>query len=364
MGTLRTDSASLPPRRTHVPTFSSVRKQPRVVFSLYCLILVIVCTHRVQAEDMSGSRGASVEALLGELLERLDRIEARLGTAPVVAAPVRPPLLLDDNAQARFLAWSRDVKRNSAKWRGDQKRYLSWWAGKLAGRDLRAVSLVADLLPALDAAPGGRAPRIAVLKCFYAWLRTERHEITAAEDPTLHALPVPQAKPAQWEGSKDIPKADYLAARAQLTGAYRDALDLLAGTGWHVTELVRFAKRGAVEVPSAKREGLAVLVCPSTKSGDVLRTHVSVQVYEAAVRLRARRALSEENFRRAVRRACRAAGVTDFTPGRFRHAVATHAINEGASPEATAAFLGHRSPRTSRRFYATHATPRKVPTLA
>jgi integrase len=47
----------------------------------------------------------------------------------------------------------------------------------------------------------------------------------------------------------------------------------------------------------------------------------------------------------------------------LRHSVATLAVNSGASPAAVAAFLNHRSPRTTLRFYATLATPVKVPAL-
>ena len=65
----------------------------------------------------------------------------------------------------------------------------------------------------------------------------------------------------------------------------------------------------------------------------------------------------------AVKAACRAAKIPPFTPGRFRHSVATWAINEGADPATVAAFLNHKSPRTTMRFYATHAVPKKVPTL-
>jgi len=56
-------------------------------------------------------------------------------------------------------------------------------------------------------------------------------------------------------------------------------------------------------------------------------------------------------------------GVEPFGPGVLRHSVATLAVNSGASPAAVAAFLNHRSPRTTLRFYATLATPVKVPAL-
>jgi len=70
---------------------------------------------------------------------------------------------------------------------------------------------------------------------------------------------------------------------------------------------------------------------------------------------------SIEKYGFAVKAACRAAKVPAFTPGQFRHSVATWAITKGADPASVAAFLNHKSPRTRMRFYATHATPKKVP---
>jgi len=52
------------------------------------------------------------------------------------------------------------------------------------------------------------------------------------------------------------------------------------------------------------------------------------------------------------------------TAGSFRHTVATEAIEKGAPPEQVSAFLGHKSPQTTKRFYATLAVAPKIPTLA
>jgi integrase len=177
---------------------------------------------------------------------------------------------------------------------------------------------------------------------------------------------VPQAKPEQWKRVKAIPREHYLLTREHLAGHWRDALDILAGTGWHVSELQRFAEDGRVE-PYPRQgdvEGVAgVLVCPSHKNGEELRTGASAEVVDAARRLRERGSLSIEKFGLAVRAASRAAGIPEFSPGRFRHSVATWAINQGADPATVAAFLNHKSPRTTMRFYATHAIPKKIPTL-
>jgi hypothetical protein len=140
-------------------------------------------------------------------------------------------------------------------------------------------------------------------------------------------------------------------------------MDVQAGTGWHVSELVRFAKMGRVEPYRGEAEGIAgVLVCPQTKSGEPLRTAVSAEVLKAGKRLVERGSFSFEKYCLAIKAACKAAGIPPFTPGRFRHSVATWAIENEADPASVTAFLNHKSPTTTQRFYATHAVrPRFQP---
>lgn len=255
------------------------------------------------------------------------------------------------------------MKKNSREWLEKQQRYLAWWADQLKGLDLRRVSLVDHIKPALKGAGNG-PHRIAVLKSVYSWLRKEKHLITVKEDPTFQTLVVPQARPEQWKRVKVIPREHYLLAREHLAPHWRDGMDVQAGTGWHVTELIRFAKEGSVEPYRGDAEGVAgVLVCPQTKSGESLRTAVSSDVLDAGKRLLERGTFGREKYGMAVGSACKAAGIAPFTPGRFRHSVATWAIEKGADPASVAAFLNHKSPSTTRRFYATHAVPAKIPTL-
>lgn len=297
-------------------------------------------------------------------IKQLERFEAnpngyrRQGEAPAKALP------LDEELAAEFLTWCRDVKVNSQPWLRKQRAYVSWWAGQLRGCDLRRVTLVDHIKPALNKA-SATGHRIATLKAIYSWLRKEKHAITVAEDPTFQTLPVPQVKPAQWKKQKAIPRNHYLLAREHLALNWRDPMDIQAGTGWHVTEVQRFAQDGSAEpVPRGTRAGIAgILVCPQTKGGEMLRTAVSGEVFAAAKRLLDRGSLSIEKYGLAVKSACKAARIPAFTPGQFRHSVATWAINKGADPASVAAFLNHKSPRTTMRFYATHATPKKVPTL-
>jgi integrase len=297
-------------------------------------------------------------------VKQLERFEANpAGYSPRGDEP-EAPIYLDEALCSEFMAFSRDVKKNSPGWLRKQADYVAWWAGQLDGLDLRRVSIGDHLKPAL--AKAAAVPhRTATIKAIFSWLRKEKHLITAVEDPTYGALPVPQSKPEQWKRVKAIPKDHYLLAREHLPPNWRDPLDVQAATGWHLTEVQRFAQSGTIEpVPRGSAESVAgVLVCPQTKGGAMLRTAVSAEALEAAKRLHERGSLSIEKYGLAVNAACRAAQIEPFTPGQFRHSVATWAINSGADPASVAAFLNHKSPRTTRKFYATHATPKKVPTL-
>lgn len=265
-------------------------------------------------------------------------------------------LELDDTLTAPFLAWSLETKHNTPKWVGQQTEYLAWWSEKLGAKDLRRLDLARDILPALEGAPA-RGHKIAVLKVFFSWLVKEKRLLTPAQDPTFRQLAVPQARPEQWTRSKAFTKEAFEKLRAGLDGHWRDGVDVLAGTGWHVTELVRFVRGGKMQVHP--NNGETVLLCPQTKSGEPLRTEVSADVATAAKRLRARQSFDPWKFSDAVRAASR----QKISPGQFRHAVATWAIDAGADPAAVAAFLNHKSDRTTRKFYATHAVAKKIPTL-
>ncbi len=273
-------------------------------------------------------------------------------------------IVLSAELVTAFLKWSLD-RGNSLPWVATQRRYLAWWAQKLGRRDLRRVSLRHHIRPALDTAKNEKH-RIETIKALYGWLRKERHTISAAEDPTYGALSVPQGRPEQWRTPKAIQRAHHDAVWGCITQPWRDMLTVLAGTGWHVSELERFIRAGTVaNLPSSAslaHGAFKVLVCPRRKSGETQRTAVSSEATDAAARLRARGTFSCIRFYRAVEAACDAAGVPRFPPGRYRHTVATWAIEQGADPAAVAAFLGHKNSSTTRRFYATLAVVPKVPT--
>jgi hypothetical protein len=283
------------------------------------------------------------------------------------------PVYLSNDLAADFLVWSLNEKGNTVPWVKAQKSALKWWGERLAGVNLRKATARAHFEPALEGVPG-RRHKIEVIKAFYGWMVKRKHLIDPHEDPTFRVLAVPQAKPAQWDKSKVIPVEHYLLVRDALTSPWREVLIVLAGTGWHVTEVVRFAEGGSIEpVPkSMKNDGgaVAVLVCPRHKSGDVHRTAVSKPVLEAAVRLRERGHFSRDRLEKVIRATCRAVkcpdgtvGIPIFLPAWFRHTTATLAYEAGADLGEVSKFLGHKSTRTTSAFYAVRATAPKVPTV-
>ncbi len=268
------------------------------------------------------------------------------------------PVYLDDELIKDFLAYS-EGKQNSDKWRGEQKRMLEWWAEKLYGVDLRGASLRDSILPALD--KGNNKHARTTLKALYTWLRRERHLITLAEDPVAGGmLQCIQADKIKAKKNKAVPREHVELAISHLSGGWRDALFLQSQTGWHVTEIARFATDGEIEPSSQsqKEQGIAGVLIVQHKGGDQHRTAVDQKALEAGQRLRERGGFSVEWYMRAVASACKAAGIKSFGPGQMRHSVATWMVDAGADLATVASFLGHKSPSTTKKFYASFATPK------
>ena len=278
---------------------------------------------------------------------------------------VRPEgIYLDLDLSTKYLAYSRSERGNSHEWVTKQRAILSWWAEQLKGVDLRGASVRDSILPALDRAEG-KPHKVAVLKALYTWLRRERREISLAEDPTAGGgLTIPLPRRPHGKGPKAIPRERVELVRKHLVGGWADALDLQYATAWHVTEVKRFAAEGEVDPPSAaqKEQGVAAILTVEHKSGAPHRTAVDATTLAAAMRLRERGGFAISWYHRAVKSACKAAGVTPFGPGVMRHSVSTWAVDAGADMPAVSTFLGHLSAQTTKKFYATHATPRN-PTI-
>jgi integrase len=314
---------------------------------------------------------------LHEALAEWERFARNPGAySPAGTATPREPIYIDKPLSEAFLAWSRDVKGNSEKHRKEQRRILAWWAERLPGVDLRCARFEDHIRPALEGKGSStyRAHAAAIL-ALYRWLRLERG-LELTEDPVHGRFFLPDPAPEQWRKLKAVPREHFEKALEHLTGIYREALILQGGTGAHVTEVWRFMQRGSVEpLPkNATQDGSAgLIVFPLTKGKDVLRVRADARTLAAAEKLldygrkaadrMKRKAFSKERYVDAVKSACVAAKVPVFKPGQMRHSVATLAVNAGADLGAVSAFLGHKSPKTTRRFYATFGAVAKVPTL-
>lgn len=289
------------------------------------------------------------------------------GYSPAGTSP-RMPIYLDKPLSEEVLAWLKERGR-SKRWRGEVRRYLAWWAEKLAGLDLRNVRFVDHVEPALAGMKSYR-PRVAVILGLYRFLR-QKKDLALDEDPVHGKFELTDPEPEQARRVKAVPLEHFQAALGHLVGIHRDLLLLQGDTGMHISEAWRFAKGGAIEprAKNAEADGSAgVVVIPwhksSAKGGkEALRVRVNATALAAADRILRHGAFSERRYSKTVAAACRAAGLAGdaiFTPGQMRHSVATRAINAGEDPANVTASFGHRSPKTVRKFYATYASPSKM----
>lgn len=267
---------------------------------------------------------------------------------------------LDARLIEPYLTWCQETKDSTPEWLAQKRRVLNQWADALRGRDLRALRPV-ELVALLDGpGPLGRHRRdsIAVIKHFYTWLVTVRFQVEAHQNPTA-ALRVPQSNPNKRSKQLKRVKDETLSAvRSHLSARWLDCLDVLQGTGMHITELNRFAREGTV---LRTVRGMA-LHAPQHKRGGDFRVAVTEPVAEAASRVREAGGFNPYRFWAAIQKACDAACVERFAPGQMRHTVAAYAVENGADMEAVSTYLNHATLETTKRFYARHALPAKVPT--
>jgi len=265
------------------------------------------------------------------------------------------PLLLTDKLIFAYGDYLVDVKHTTAKHAREMSSRLADWAEDLDGRDLRRLSLRDDIKAALDRRGVGRAHRIIAIKALFAWLRKERNLLSSAEDKTLD-LPVPQAIPEKWKRRKAVPFSDVQAVMRHLAPVYRDVLHVLASTGFHVTELERLVRNPESEIVY-KRGRIRAVLRARHKIGEPTTTPIKdPAALAAAERLRERGEMPRK-INDAIKAACRAAKVPEFTAGVMRHSVATWLIERGEIPALVSQFLHHKDPRTTKRFYADVSVP-------
>jgi integrase len=262
-------------------------------------------------------------------------------------------LTLTAELAAEYSSWLENVKRTTPHHARNMLAKLKDWVVDLRGADLRKLRLVEDLKEPLKKRLSVQH-RIIAIKAFCTWLRTEKGLLTTAEDRTLD-LKVPQASPEKYRRRKVVSPEQIRAAWRKLpTQRTKDMLMLLSATGMHVSELERFVRGVDAELV---RHGKTAAVVVRHKSGELARIPLTAKEHiEAAERLRSGGEVARR-FNKRLAEACRKAGVDVFTAGVMRHSVATFAVQQGAAPAAVAAFLHHKDPRTTTKFYVDLGLP-------
>jgi hypothetical protein len=256
-----------------------------------------------------------------------------------------------------------EEKGNSREWALECARFLADWMEDFGGKDLRRVSITADVKPALRRRKTSQPHRVEALKGFYTWLRKEKGLVKHYEDP-MPDMRIPRARPRRETAPRDRSLHDVEAVLPFLRPDLRDVLQLLAGTGWHVQEVRRFAESGEIRRdPTGKH--LAVLVTWHKRREKSASYIDHVEHLEAAERIRARGKVPSRNVTAAqMRKACAAAGVK-LNLGDLRHTVGTWAYELGAPMDQVAKSFNHTDEKMARQHYVRHAVPHgSIPTRA
>lgn len=288
-------------------------------------------------------------------LEQLKRFEGDPFAYNPVGGDLRAPLLLTVDIATQLYDW-QILNGRSPKYAREVFTWLKRWGKALRGLNLRKLNIARDVLPVLDNAGGARRPLMATLKTLFAWLRTERHELTSAEDPTRD-LRLPKTSAAKHRERQVVDIARVRKAAKHLKGAYLDVLLFQMGTAAHITELERFirdARSQLVVYPRAKRMAdgrlvMALVLLPHKSKKMHAIPLTRKETAEAAKRLRARGSVPKD-LNGHLYAACEKAGVERFGY-KLRHSVLTWGRLRGASKQSLADFAGHEDVRTTERFY-------------
>lgn len=304
-------------------------------------------------------------------LKQLERFEANPGAWNPFGDAIRDILRLTPELVVEFRDYQLSppplgAGNTSRKHVAQYCAYLGDFMEAFRGKDLRTLSLSDDVKPALR---GKKCLgyRIAAIKAFFTWLRTEKHLVKTAEDCTLDLRSI-QASPEKHRRKKAL---DELAVRKVfdlVTPDVRDVISVLMATGWHTTELERFVRHQSnaeiIETPERTDKIIAILRTRQ-KSKEMTNTALTHGAHlEAAKRLFARGRMPKKH-NDTVKAACDAAGIPRFTLGVMRHTVATWAKKSGASLAEIAAAFDHKDKRTTRIFYVDLNEPTApIPTIA
>jgi integrase len=321
-----------------------------------------------------------------------------LSKAPAAEAGPQA-VTLTQALQNAYLKHCAKTLENTNDWYKKKQRLLEWWAEELRDVDLRTLDLETHVLTKVKNRTS-RAHALAVFKHFIAWMRDaevgpEKDKRLVGEEGRafLEWKPKSAKKAKQETVARWFTHQNWLQVRQHLRPWMQDAGDVLAATGWHSSELRAFVKRtkgaGLIEDPpggtalpgtniavvagqQVEADKSKVLVTRH-KGGHTHKTRVASEVATIAARLQEGGTLDLNRFTNQLAWLCRRKtkaevekykaegklvpfreGVSPaVTPGAFRHSVATWMFNSGTPLPVISTFLGHMSPSTTKKFYAT-----------
>lgn len=151
------------------------------------------------------------------------------------------------------------------------------------------------------------------------------------------------AIPSHQPGSRGIQVISYIAwylgTRPGETKALRVEDFRLPKDGWGSVNVVRSLEPDDSDGPTKTGDTRAVPVHPVLVS--ILRDWSGDRTHGRLVETRGGKPHTQSNWSRTLKRACRVAGVPEFTPYTLRHANATLMLRTGVSPGEAARRLGH-----------------------
>ncbi len=292
---------------------------------------------------------------LGAAMKHLERFEADPDNYKPSHQTVG--LALTSALVIEYRGFQVETKGVTRGWANDCQRLLADWADDLVGKDLLKLDLQKDVKPALARRKTTLHHRAIALKGFFKWLRKEKGLLKHHQDVTLD-LSIPKIRASKLTRPKNVEIDRVRAVAPHLTQHVLDVLILQMGTGWHISEVRRFAPDGDL-VEVARGDGVLAVLVAEQKNGRLTRTPLrNPEHLEAARRIKARgRIVSNNTLAYHLKRAATKAGLPAFTLGSMRHSVSTWAIERGARMVEVAEFFDHRSKNTTNDHYANAAVP-------
>jgi len=297
-------------------------------------------------------------------LKELERFEQSPETYRFTRGDKTNRLEVTPQLIGEYLEWMkrRDL---SAGHIAEHERYLQQFMVAMAGRDLRRIGYPAlrELIEKMG--DTARWNRVKAIKSFASFLRKHKGVLPRGDDPTLDLLN-PIAAPEKTRRKKAMPLHIVEYAISKMRPEIADIAIVLAATGIHISELIRFhAGEGELYEPTdwQRDEGVLRSLVVKHKKGKFHAVAITdEQTLAALQRIRARPAFPHRStIGDSDRKVSEEIGVK-FSMGWLRHSVATWLAMRRVSEQDIANQLGHTTTKMARSTYidlgmSAHAVP-------